>query len=57
MKRRMGLVDTSKVFGGGPSNFGFGYVIDALDPFIAPLADGPPGLAKHMSCVHCEPIG
>jgi len=22
----MGLVDTTKLFGGGPSNFGFGYI-------------------------------
>src|SRR5580658_5180155 len=35
----MGLVDTTKLFGGGPSNFGFGYIkddlkqyLDALDP-------------------------
>jgi hypothetical protein len=42
----MGLVDASKVFGGGPSNFGFGYVVDALDPFLTPLASGPPGFGK-----------
>jgi len=33
----MGLVDTTKVFGGGPSNFGFGYIETALEPFLAPL--------------------
>jgi hypothetical protein len=33
----MGLVDTTKVFGGGPSNFGFGYIEDTLEPFIAPI--------------------
>src|ERR1700692_2697171 len=42
----MGLVDASKVFGGGPSNFGFGYVADALDRFLAPLASGPPGFGQ-----------
>jgi hypothetical protein len=33
----MGLVDATKAFGGGPSNFGFGYVESALEPFLAPL--------------------
>jgi hypothetical protein len=42
----MGLVDASKVLGGGPSNFGFGYVAAALDPFLAALASGPPGFGK-----------
>ena len=42
----MGLVDASKVFWGGPSNFGFGHVADALDPFLSPLASNPPGFGK-----------
>ncbi len=42
----MGLVDASKAFWGGPSNFGFGYVADALDPFLVPLANNPPGFSK-----------
>jgi hypothetical protein len=42
----MGLVDASKVFGGGPSNFGFGYIASALDPFLAPLVSGPAGFGK-----------
>jgi hypothetical protein len=37
----MGLVDATKVFGGGPSNFGFGYVAESLEPFLAPLANNP----------------
>jgi hypothetical protein len=37
----MGLVDATKVFGGGPSNFGFGYIAESLDPFLAPLANNP----------------
>ena len=30
----MGLVDTTKLFGGGPSNFGFGYIKDGLKPYL-----------------------
>ncbi|MEI9926094.1 MAG: hypothetical protein WDN50_24285 [Bradyrhizobium sp.] len=37
----MGLVDATKVFGGEPSNFGFGYVAESLEPFLAPLANNP----------------
>jgi hypothetical protein len=33
----MGLVDTTKAFRGGPSNFGFGYIEGSLEPFLAPL--------------------
>lgn len=33
----MGLVDTSKLFGGGPSNFGFGYIKDGLKPYLDAL--------------------
>jgi hypothetical protein len=43
----MGLVDTTKVFGGGPSNFGFGYVKSALEPFLAPLATGSTAFGKN----------
>jgi hypothetical protein len=32
----MGLVDASKWFGGGPSNFGFGFIRTALTPFLPP---------------------
>jgi hypothetical protein len=35
----MGLVDTSKAFSGGASNFGFGYIERALGPFLS--AQGP----------------
>lgn len=42
----MGLVDTSKAFWGGPSNFGFGYITSALEPFIAPLGNGSSALGK-----------
>jgi len=37
-----GLVDTSKTFWGGPSNFGFKYIKNAMTPFRAALeqADG-----------------
>jgi hypothetical protein len=38
----MGLVDTSKVFCGGPSNFGFGRVKVALEPFLAPIGEVSP---------------
>jgi hypothetical protein len=37
----MGVVDASKALWGGPSNFGFGYVAEALEPFLAPLANNP----------------
>jgi len=37
----MGLVDSTKVFGGGPSNFGFGYIEKALAPFFVPAPGGP----------------
>jgi len=30
----MGFVDSTKTFWGGPSNFGFGYIRKALDPFL-----------------------
>lgn len=37
----MGLVDTSKFFGGGPSNFGFGYIKEGLKAYLDAL--DPPG--------------
>jgi hypothetical protein len=43
----MGLVDTTKVFGGGPSNVGFGYIKNALEPFLAPLATNSPAFGKN----------
>jgi hypothetical protein len=36
----MGLVDSTKAFGGGPSNFGFGYIEKALTPFFVPAPGG-----------------
>jgi len=33
----MGLVDASKAFWGGPSNFGFGHIASALKPFLVAL--------------------
>lgn len=33
-----GLVDASKAFWGGPSNFGFGFIAECLSPFAAALA-------------------
>jgi len=42
----MGLVDTTKVFGGGPSNFGFGHVENTLAPFLDALAPSSATLNK-----------
>jgi hypothetical protein len=42
----MGLVDATKAFWGGPSNFGFGYVTDALEPFLTPLDGSSPAFGK-----------
>ena len=42
----MGLVDTSKAFCGGPSNFGFGHVKNTLEPFLAPLAEDAPAFGQ-----------
>jgi hypothetical protein len=42
----MGLVDASKAFWGGPSNFGFGYIANALSPFLAALDKAAAGLNK-----------
>src|SRR3974390_2808535 len=33
----MGVVDASKAFWGGPSNFGFSDITSALEPFLSPL--------------------
>jgi hypothetical protein len=35
----MGFVDSTKAFSGGPSNFGFGYIEKAVEPFLV----GAPG--------------
>ncbi|QKD01271.1 hypothetical protein [Mesorhizobium loti] len=43
----MGLVDTTKLFGGGPSNFGFGYIEQALSPFLSALASSSTPYGKH----------
>lgn len=42
----MGLVDTTKVFGGGPSNFGFGHIETTLAPFLDALAPSSATLNK-----------
>ena len=42
----MGLVDASKAFWGGPSNFGFGYIASALKPFLDSLDKRSSGLGK-----------
>jgi len=42
----MGLVDASKALWGGPSNFGFGYVTDALAPFLTQLDGSSPAFGK-----------
>lgn len=42
----MGVVDASKAFWGGASNFGFGYIADALDPFLAALPNYPAAFSK-----------
>lgn len=43
----MGLVDTTKLFGGGPSNFGFGDIERALAPFLDALASSSAPFGKH----------
>ena len=43
----MGLVDTTKLFGGGPSNFGFGYIESGLAPFLDALASSSAPFGKH----------
>jgi hypothetical protein len=43
----MGLVDTTKLFGGGPSNFGFGHIEGALAPFLDALASSSTPFGKN----------
>jgi hypothetical protein len=43
----MGLVDTTKLFGGGLSNFGFGHIEVALAPFLDALASSSAPFGKH----------
>jgi hypothetical protein len=43
----MGLVDTTKLFGGGPSNFGFDHIEGALAPFLDALASSSAPFGKH----------
>jgi hypothetical protein len=45
----MGLVDTTKLFGGGPSNFGFGHIERALAPFLDALASSSAPFGKHAT--------
>jgi hypothetical protein len=42
----MGLVDSTKAFCGGPSNFGFGYVKEAVEPFLVTADGGQTALGK-----------
>src|ERR1043165_6396017 len=43
----MGLVDTTKLFGGGPSNFGFGFIEASLAPFLDATAASSAPFGKH----------
>lgn len=43
----MGLVDTTKMFRGGPSNFGFGYIENGLAPFLDAIASSAAPFGKH----------
>jgi len=43
----MGLVDTTKLFGGGPSNFGFDHIERSLAPFLDALASSSAPFGKH----------
>jgi hypothetical protein len=42
----MGLVDSFKVFWGGPSNFGYGYIKAAIRRFAPDTGDGPAALRQ-----------
>jgi hypothetical protein len=42
----MGLVDSAKAFCGGPSNFGFGYIEKAVEPFLVRASAGPTAFGK-----------
>lgn len=43
----MGLVDTTKMFRGGPSNIGFGHIEDGLAPFLDAIASRAAPFGKH----------
>jgi hypothetical protein len=43
----MGLVDTTKLFGGGASNFGFGNIESSLAPFLDALASSSAPFGKN----------
>jgi len=43
----MGLVDTTKMFRGGPSNIGFGHIEDGLAPFLNAIASNPAPFGKN----------
>jgi hypothetical protein len=52
----MGLVDASKAFCGGPSNFGFGYIKADLQKLL-PTPQGeqlPAGVGIDRSCIDCS---
>jgi hypothetical protein len=42
----MGLVDASKAFWGGPSNFGFGFIRATVERFVSTAADGPSAFGR-----------
>jgi hypothetical protein len=42
----MGLVDSSKAFRGGPSNFGFGAIEKEVGPFLTAAAGGPTAFGR-----------
>src|SRR5712691_6707616 len=42
----MGLVDATKAFCGGPSNFGFGYIKTAIAPFLVRAPDAATGFGE-----------
>jgi hypothetical protein len=42
----MGVVDATKAFWGGPSNFGFGHIKNALTPFLSPLGVDSPAFGS-----------
>jgi hypothetical protein len=48
----MGLVDASKAFWGGPSNFGFRYIRAAVERFVPAPPMGRVHSAAPISCKH-----
>jgi hypothetical protein len=42
----MGFVDSTKAFNGGPSNFGFGYIEQAVSPFLVADAGAPTAFGR-----------